>query len=91
MRKCKITVFDYSDARHNSPATWYDKDNPPEVVEYNVEAWCAGGDEGVQAYWVQDRVLYIAHGDDGHWWLNSTIAVNWAAEIIAAIEKAVKE
>lgn len=91
MRKCKITVFDYSDARHNSSARHYDKNNPPEVVEYSVEAWCVGGDEGVRAYWVQDSKLYTAHGDDGHWWLDGTIAVAWAPEMVKAMEATINE
>ncbi len=91
MRKCKITVYDYSNARHNASASHYDKNNPPEVVEFNVEAWCVGGDEGVQAYWIQDDTMYTAHGDDGHWWLDSTIAVGWAKEMAEAIEGAISE
>ena len=90
MRKCKITVYDYSDARHNASARHYDKGSPPEVVEFNVEAYCVGGDEGVRAYWVQDKRLYIAHGDDGHWWLDSVIAVHWAPEMIEAMKEAIK-
>ena len=86
MRKCKITVYDYSDARHNASARHYNKNRPPEVVEFNVEAYCVGGDTGVRAYWVQDKRLYMAHGDDGHWWLTSVIAVHWAAEMIEALE-----
>jgi len=90
MRKCKITVYDYSDARHNASARHYDKNHPPEVVEFNVEAWCVGGDEGVKAYWVQDDRLYTAHGDDGHWWLNSVTSVNWAPGMIEAMQEAIK-
>lgn len=91
MRKCKITVYDYSDARHNASATHYDKNNPPDVAEFNVEAWCVGGDEGVRAYWVQDDLLYCADGDDGHWWLTSVIHVHWAVEMCVAIINATKE
>jgi hypothetical protein len=91
MRKCKITVYDYSDARHNASATHYDKNNPPEVVEFNVEAWCVGGDEGVQAYWVQNEQLYIADGDDGHWWLNGVISVYWVPGMIKAMEEAIHD
>ena len=86
MRKCKITVFDYSDATHNASATHYNKDDPPEIIEYNVEAYCVGGDEGVRAYWVQNRCMYTAHGDDGHWWLTSVIALGWVEEMIEALE-----
>jgi hypothetical protein len=89
MRKCNITVYDYSDARHNASARQYDKTNPPEVVEFNVEAWCVGGDCGVRAYWVQEGSLFMAHGDDGHWWLDSTIATRWATDMIDAMKGAI--
>lgn len=91
MRKCKITVYDYSDARHGSSARQYNKDNPPEVVEFNVEACCVGGEEGVRAYWVQDDRLYTAHGDDGHWWLTGVIALHWAPEMIEAMDEAITD
>jgi len=91
MRKCKITVFDYSDATHNASARHYDKDNPPKVVEYNVEAYCVGGDEGVRAYFIKDGCLYSAHGDDGHWWLTSIIGLGWVPEMIEALEVIVEE
>ncbi len=91
MRKCKITVYDYSDARHNASASHYDKNNPPEVVQFDVEAWCVGGDEGVQAYWVQDGRMYTAHGDDGHWWLDSVIAEAWVPEIIETLIACMEE
>jgi len=91
MRKCKITVFDYADARHGSAACHYNFLHPPKVKTYEVEAWCVGGDTGVRAYWVQEERLFVAHGDDGHWWLDSVIGANWVSEMLEAMEEAVKE
>ena len=89
MRKCKIKVHDYSDARHGSSASHYDKDNPPPVKTYNVEAYCVGGSEGILAYFIIDDRLYTAMGDDGHWWLTSVCSTHWVSEMVEAI-KAVK-
>ena len=91
MRKCQITVFDYSDARHNASATHYDKDNPPDVVEYNVEAYCVGGDTGVRAYWIQDKRMYTAHGDDGFWSLTNVISIGWIQDMADAMIACLEE
>lgn len=94
MRKCKITVYDYSDASHNASARHYDKNDPPNVVEYTVNAWCVGGDCGVRAYFTlgsKPGVLFVAHGDDGHWWLDSVIAVRWMPEMIKAMTAILEE
>ena len=91
MRKCKITVYDYSDARHNASATHYDKDNPPEIEEYNVEAWCVGGDEGIFAYWIDGDTMYYANGDDGHWWLEGIVNKHWLKEMIECLQAVQKE
>ncbi len=91
MRKCNITVFDYSDATHNSNARHYDKDNPPEVVEYNVEAYCVGGIDGIRAYFFKGDRFYEANGDDGHWWLMSVCGTGWLKEIIEALQAVEKK
>jgi len=91
MRKCRIVVNDYSDATHGSSATHYDKNNPPEIIQYNVDAWCVGGDVGVRSYFIIDNSLYEAHGDDGHWWLVSKLASRFLAEIIEALRALSKE
>jgi hypothetical protein len=91
MRKCKITVFDYSDAVHGSAPWHYDKNNPPKVVEYNVEAWCVQGDCGFLAYWIKGSTLYTAYGDDGHWWLNRTMDAHWLPETVDALKALLSE
>jgi len=91
MRKCNITVYDYYDARHNSSPSHYDKENPPEVIRYDVDAYCVQGDEGFRAFWIQDDQLYTAHGDDGHWWLNSVMAAHWAPEMAEALLETIKD
>ena len=83
MRKCRITVYDYSDKHYN-------KDNPLEVKRFDVEAFCVGGDEGVRAYFYQGDLLYEADGDDGHWWLGGVISCGWIKEMIEAL-RAVEE
>ncbi len=91
MKKCKITVWDYYDARHNASTGHYDKDNPPTVVEYNVEAYCVGGSDGIFAYWIDDRQMFYAEGDDGHWWLSGVVAIHWLNEMIEALQATQKE
>ena len=94
MRKCKITVFDYTDATHNSPIALYDKEDPPNVVEYIVNAWCVGGETGVRAYFTlgsKPGLLFTAHGDDGHWWLDNVIAIRWLPEMMEAMTAIIEE
>lgn len=89
MRKSKITVYDYDDARHNSCA-WHHSGNNIPVKIYEVEAWCVGGKEGIKAYFIIDGMLYTASGDDGHWWLVNVCAARWLGwikEAITAIEE----
>jgi len=81
MQTCKIKVFDYNGARYGSTInrinTYFDDPR----VEFNPDAYCVGGAEGVRAYWIDDGWLYTAHGDDGHWWLDSRIGAQWLLEI----------
>jgi hypothetical protein len=91
MRKCTITVYDYSNARHGADARHYDKNNPPEVKKFDVEAFCVGGNEGVKAYFYQGDLLYEADGDDGHWWLTGVIHCDWLREIIDALKAVEKK
>ncbi len=86
MRKCKIKVTDYSDARHGTAPWHYDKNNPPWTKEYNVEAYCVGGEEGILAYFIIDDMLYTARGDDGHWWLAGVTSIHWIPEMVEAIK-----
>jgi hypothetical protein len=86
MRKCIITVYDYTEASKGGRLSQFNSNNPPEVVEFNVEAWCVGGKEGVRAYWIQDDRLYQANGDDGHWELISVIHIGWTDEIVEALQ-----
>jgi hypothetical protein len=90
MRKCKITVFDYHDATHNASARQYDKNNPSKVIEYNVEAYCVGGDTGIFAYWIDGDRMFYANGDDGHFWLVGVVNKHWLKEMIEALQ-AVKD
>ena len=90
METTRITVYDYSGARFgasNEQTAKYLKEEP---VEYNVNAYCVGGSEGIQAYWVQDTALYIANGDDGHWWLTGIVGTSWTPETIAALTSTLK-
>lgn len=86
MRKCTIRVYDYSNARKGASAVHYDKDNPPPIKYFDVEAYCVGGAEGVHAYFYKGDTLYEAHGDDGHWWLVGVIHLDWLKEMIDALK-----
>jgi len=81
MQTCKIKVFDYNGSRYGSahhPNSNYHDEDP---FVYTPNAYCVGGAEGVRAYWIDDGWLYTAHGDDGHWWLDSRIGAQWLLEI----------
>lgn len=77
MRKCKITVWDYTDAVHGG--RYIPKDWKP--VKYEVEAWCVQGETGFRAYFYTDDGFCEAHGDDGHWWLVGRCHKHWVKEI----------
>jgi len=85
MTKHRIKVYDYHDAWHGSSPTHYDKDDPPEVREMEVDAYCAGGREGVRAYFIYENSFCVAHGDDGHWWLVGGMSPKWIDECIQAM------
>lgn len=76
--KRKITVYDYYDAIHGS-CPWHNNEleNP---VKYEVEAWCVQGETGFRAFFYIDDKFCEAHGDDGSWWLVSTMNKYWVKE-----------
>ena len=82
----RIIVTDYSDVKHGSPPWCYDPGNPPNIVEYKVDALCIGGPDGVRAYFMLDGMFCTAHGDDGHWWLASMLSVGYLPETIKSLE-----
>ena len=90
METNRITVYDYSGARFGASNWQIAKYLKQEPVKYDVDAYCVGGDEGIQAYWVQDNTLYIANGDDGHWWLIGIVGTSWTLETIAALNSTLK-
>lgn len=67
------------------PVVDFDKDNPPKVEEYNVEAYCVGGMKEFLHILI-DNELYTAEGDDGHWWLTSICSIHWIPEMVESIQ-----
>ena len=90
MNTHRIKVYDYDGSRFGS-MPWHKQmylDKEPHAFE--VDAWCLGGEEGFRAWFIVDGTLYEAHGDDGHWWLVSTMSTHWIAklkETVASIEE----
>ena len=91
MKKCKIRVFDYTDAFHGGDLSQYDINNPPEVIHYDVEAYCVDGPEGVMAFFIMGGSVWEARGDDGHWWLVSVCGSAWWREGIEALQAMFKD
>ena len=83
VRRCEITVCDY---RKGDAKTLPE---PPEL--YHVEAHCVGGDEGVFAVFRKGKKIFLASGDDGHWWVIATFSDYWAAGLIIALVQANSE
>ncbi len=81
----QIRVFDYTNARKGGSLSQYDYNNPPDVEQYDVLAYCVGGEDGIRAYFVLEDTLYEAHGDDGHWWLVGVCDIQWLTSIIAEL------
>jgi len=78
--KEKITVNDYTNAMHGGhpgTKTFHKK--------YEVKACCAGGREGILAFFKYNDYLCIAAGDDGHWWLIYTCHKDWFRKIKKAL------
>ncbi len=78
--RCKITVCDYRD-----------KDDHEFPEEHHVEAYCVGGPEGVFAAFRKNGRFFIAHGDDGSWWVVSTPSRGWVPGMIEALSLAYNE
>jgi len=75
--KYKITVYDYSDRLNglNIPVR-----SEKEIHKWeNIDAFCAGGEEGVFAiFFIPDTdTIGIAVGDDGHWKLQQVYHKRW--------------
>ena len=85
METTRITVYDHSGARFGASNRQIVKYLEQKPVEYHVNAYCVGGEDGIQAYWTQDGMLYIANGDDGLWWLTGIFCASWTPETIAAL------
>jgi hypothetical protein len=87
IEKIKITVWDYTNAIHGGTTPVTKKED---VGEYEVDAWCVGGEEGIKAYFYMGNLFCTAHGDDGHWWLVGRMGKQWVKEmkkVVAAIEE----
>jgi len=75
--KYKIAVYDYCNRRFGG-------DDPVKTQEEvhkweNVDAYCAGGEEGVFAIFFipNTDTIGIAVGDDGHWKLQQVYHKRW--------------
>ena len=90
MEKCKIIVWDYRNNMHGWPVSLPPPENF-EPVEYEVEAWCVGGSEGIKAFFFIDNMICMADGDDGHWWLVDRFHMHWIHEIEEAVHAAAEE
>ena len=86
MNKQKMTVYDYCGQRNGvSPHQAQRIGDHYEVKEFHPEAYVVGGEDGVRAYWIEGDIMYEAHGDDGHWWLVSTIHKFWVGGMMEAL------
>jgi hypothetical protein len=45
-----------------------------------VDAWCVSGNDGVFAFFFHGKSLYMAGGDDGHWWVVDHMDKAWTRE-----------
>ena len=88
----KITVYDYAGVRFGCAAhqdsSHYTSQEP---FIFEPDAKVVGGIDGVRAYWVENEMLYTAHGDDGHWWLGSVINATWMTAMVSAMKSVHKK
>jgi hypothetical protein len=82
-----ITIYDYNDARHGTAPR--PSGARRGVKKYVVEAFCVNGPEGVRAYFMEEDIVCVAAGDDGHWWLLETYHEHWLPFIIEALSQLV--
>lgn len=98
MKKQHIQVYDYT-LGHSimHPRSRFGKMGDFDWDEYNVldvEAYCVGGVDGVQAIFEHESFppgcVGIASGDDGNWWLVGVIHKHWLPGWIDALQAILK-